>query len=416
MTATIAGSQAALKVLYPNGEPPKSIQEMFVILKRLKKDTDFVGELAYVPIQNANPQGSSADFSEAQANIYQGNYLRFSLSRVTHYGIARVTGEAAEAAVKSEGALVDLWDNETKGSSTTEMSTLATYLYGNGDATLGTMGGSGSVSSTSVTLASGTNMNYFELNMMLKTVSAVGLSPTVRAGKIRVTGIDRRNRILTFAANLDSGSTTGITSPANTDYFVRAGDQAGSSATVITGLAELVKGGTAPGTVHGLNRNADPTRLAGTSIDYTGWAPEDAVVDASAQVGFHGLGYPNVLVCNNIEAATLKKSLSTKLVFNRPGGEKATYSFSDVVIEGEDGPIEVVADPFCPRNTAYLLKLDAFSLFSLKAAPHLAKYDGMEFMRRPDADAYEVRFAFYGNLKCKNPGPHVKLTNFCVTS
>ncbi len=409
MTATLAGSQAALKVLYPDGELPKSINEMFVLHKRLKKDTGFVGELAYVPIQNANPQGSSQDFARAQANIYQGNYLRMSLTREDHYGIARVTGEAAEAAVKSEGAMVDLWDNETKGIATTEMSVLATYLYGTGDGTLGTMG-SGSVTATTITLAAGTNMNYFELNMTLKAVSAVGTSPTVRSGTARVTGIDRRNRTLTTDANWD----TNITGFTNTDYLVRDGDQAGSSVVNIVGLDGYIVGGSAPGTLFGLNRNSDPVRLAGQSIDYQGWAPEDAVVDASAQAGFQGIGYPNVLVCNNIEAAALKRSLSNKIIFNRPGGSKGEYSFSEVTIDGESGPIEVVADPFCPRNKAWLLKLDAFTLFSLKAAPHLAKYDGMEFLRRPDADAYEVRFAFYGNLKCKNPGPHVRLTNFCV--
>lgn len=410
MTATVAGSQAALKTLYPDGELPKSINEMFVGLKKLKKDTNFVGELAYVPIQNANPQGSSADFTTAQASIFQGNYLRMSLPRVSHFGVARVTGEAAEAAVKSEGAMVDLWDNETRGIATTEMSTLATYLYGTGDATLGTMGGSGSVTSTTITLAAGTNMNYFELNMTVKAVSAVGLSPTVRSGTARISGIDRRNRVLTTTANWD----TNITSFANTDYLVRAGDQAGSAYTVITGYGAYVVGGATPGTLHGLNRNTDQVRLAGQSIDYQGWAPEDAVVDASAQSGFQGIGYPNVLKCNNIEAATLKKSLSNKIIFNRPGGDSAKYSFSEVTIEGESGPIEIVADPFCPRNKAFLLKMDHFSLFSLKAAPHLAKYDGIEFLRRPDADAYEVRFVFYGNLKCKNPGPHVQLTNFCV--
>lgn len=412
MTATLAGSQAALKVLYPDGEMPKSINEMFVLHKRLKKDTDFVGELAYVPLQNANPQGSSADLATAQASIFQGNYLRFSLTRVSHFGVARITGEAAEAAVKSEGAMVDLWDNETKGVATTEMSVMATYLYGNGDATLGTMGGSGSVNATTITLAAGTNMNYFELNMTIKAVSAVGLSPTVRAGTARITGIDRRARTLTFASVLDGQ----LTSVANTDYFVRSGDQATSAATVITGLAGYVVGGTSPGTLFALNRNSDPVRLAGQNIDYQGVAPEDAVVDASSQAGFQGIGYPNVLVCNNIEAATLKKSLSQKMVYNRPGSTKGVYSFSDVSIEGENGSIEVLADPFCPRNTAYLLKLDQFSLFSLKAAPHLADFDGIKFLRRPDADAYEVRFAFYGNLKCKNPGPHVKLTNFCVAA
>ncbi len=138
---------------------------------------------------------------------------------------------------------------------------------------------------------------------------------------------------------------------------------------------------------------------------------EDAVVDASAQAGFQGIGYPNVLVCNNIEVANMKKSMSAKIIYN-DGGGKAKHSFSGLSIDGEAGPIEVLADPFCPRNKAWLLKLDAFSLFSLKAAPHLNKFDGMDFLRRPDADAYEVRFVFYGNLKCKNPGPHVKLTNF----
>lgn len=409
MTATIAGSQAALKVLYPGGELPKSINEMFVTHKRLKKETDFVGELAYVPIQNANPQGSSADFAEAQANIQQGNYLRFALTRVEHHGIARITGQAAEAAVKSEGALVDLWDNETRGIATTEMSTQAAYLFGTGDGTLASI--LSGVATATVTLATGTNMNYFELNMTLKAADTTGTGATVRSGgaaKAKITGIDRRNRTLTFAAALN----TLITDVVDGDYLCRSGDQVtGAARVVLTGFSEYVAGGTAPAALFSLTRSTDPVRLAGQSIDYAGWAMEDAVVDASAQAGFQGIGYPNVLIANNIDVANMKKSLGSKIVYN-DGGGKAKHGFSGVSIDGDNGPIEVVADPFCPRNKAFLLKLDAFSLFSLKAAPHLNKFDGMDFLRRPDADAYEVRFVMYGNLKCKNPGPHVQLTNF----
>lgn len=411
MTATVAGSQAALKVLYPKGELPKSINDMFQALKRVKKETEFVGELAYVPIQNANPQGSSADFAEAQANIQQGNYLRMALTRVTHHGIARITGEAAEAAVKSEGALVDLWDNETRGIATTEMSALATYLYGSGDGTLGqVLSGQGT---TTITLTTTANMNYFELGMSLRFVSAQGLNPTVRALAVAgvksvITAIDRRNRTITAAAAF---STTNTGLIAN-DFVVRAGDQSGvTTSTVITGLDAYVAGGVAPSTLFTLVRANDPVRLSGQAIDYSGWAMEDAVVDASAQAGFQGIGYPNVLVANNIDVANMKKSLGSKIIYN-DGGGTAAHSFSKLTIEGEAGPIEIISDPFCPRNKAWLLKLDAFSLFSLKAAPHLNKFDGMDFLRRPDADSYEVRFVFYGNLKCKNPGPHVKLTNF----
>lgn len=414
MTATLAASAAALKTLYPKGEMPKSINEMFQALKRLKKETDFVGELAYVALQNANSQGSAAPFGEAQANVFQGNYVRFALTRVKHYGIARVDGEAAEAAVKDAGAMVDLWENETKGAAVTETSCLATYIYGNGDGVLGQI--LSGQTTTVVTLQPGVNMNYFELNMTLAAVSAPGLSSTVRVGgaaKARVTGIDRVNRTLTFSGTLVSL----ITDVIATDYLVRSGDQhtATNEAAVITGYDEYVRGGSAsdlPGTIFALNRNSDITRLAGQAKNYAGFAMEDAVVDASALCGFQGIGYPNLLVANNIDVANMKKSMSAKLHYNRPGTSEGKYGFSTITIEGEAGPIEILADPFCPRNKAWLLKSDQFSLFSLKAAPHVAQLDDNRFLRLTDADAYEIRFAFYGNLKCKNPGPHIKLTNF----
>lgn len=413
MTATLAGSQAALKTLYPKGEMPKSINEMFQALQRLKKNTDFVGELAYVPLQNANSQGSSAIFTDGQANVFQGNYLRFALTRVKHYGIARVDGEAAEAAVKDAGAMVDLWENETKGAAVTEKSCIATYVYGTGDGVLGQIL-SGQTTAT-VTLQPGVNMNYFELNMTLAAVSAPGLSSTVRAGgagKARVVGIDRVNRTLTFSAALN----TLITDITATDYFTRDGDHHNAGvASVITGFDEYVRGGSAtdlPGTLFGLNRNSDITRLAGQAKNYAGWAMEDAVVDASALCGFQGIGYPNLLIANNIDVANMKKSMSAKIHYNRPGSSEGKYGFSTITIEGEAGPIEILADPFCPRNKAWLLKYDQFDLFSLKAAPHVAQLDDNRFLRLTDADAYEIRFAFYGNLRCKNPGPHIKLTNF----
>lgn len=411
MTASVAGSQAALKVLYPNGELPKSIQQKFVLLERMKKEKNFVGELQMVPIQNANPQGLAGDVPTAQANVQQGNYLRFQLTRIKHYGIARITGEAAEAAVRTEGALVDLWANETQGVAVAESSTLATYIYGTGDGTLSQLDSTAVVASLTLQLPTTANMNYFEIGMKVKAVSAQGLSPVIRAGSAKITGIDRRNRTLTTAAGNWSAQITGL---AVTDFLTREGDQvpgAGAAPTaVVTGLAEYVRGGAAPGTIFGLNRNADPVRLAGQSINYSGWGMEDAVVDASSQAGFQGVGDPKTLVMNNIDVAQMKRSMGAKIQYNGGGGT-ATHSFSKLVIAGENGDIEILSDPFCPRNTGYLLDLSAFSLFSIGGAPSLAKFDGMDFLRIPTDDVYEVRFKTYGNVKCKLPGPQVQLQN-----
>lgn len=407
--ATVTGSAAALKYLYPDGTPPKDINEQYTLLKEMKKETNFVGDSAFVPIQNANPQGVGCTVPNAQTNLNQGNYVRFQLTRVSHYSLARITGEAAEAAVRDEGALVDLWENETKGAAITENQMTAAYLYGTGDATLAQLDGTSSTAATTITLSTTANMNYFELNRLLGAVSTTGLSPTVRVGSARVTGIDRRNRTLTSGSNWS----TQITSLANTDYLCLNGDNAASgSGKVLTGLGGYVVGGTSPGTLFGLNRNTDPVRLAGQSISYAGWAMEDAIVDASAQAGFQGLGYPTKFVANNIDVANMKKSLSGKIMYYRPGSTEGKYSFSELVVEGENGPISILADPFCPRNTGYLLKPDVFSLFSIKAWPHICKFDGLDFLRLSTDDVFEVRWVCYGNLKCKNPGPNVQLTSW----
>lgn len=408
MTATLAGSTAALKILYPKGELPKEVHKQFNALDKLKKNTDFVGDSQYVAIQHENPQGSSADFATAQGSLYQGTYNRFQLTRVEHFGIARVKGQAAEAAVRNEGALVDLWQNETQGIAMTEMKCIAVYFYGQGDGVLG-QGLSGSASTT-MTLATTANMNYFELGQRLGGVSATGLSPTQYTGFARITSIDRKNRTITSGSNWSSQITGGF---GDTSYFTRAGDAAsGGTGTVITGLQSYVAGGASPGTLFGLNRNVDPVRLAGQTGDFTGVAMEDAVVEASGQVGFQGIGYGDTLLANNRDIANMKKSMAAKIIYDRNSSSSGGVSFSDVTIEGENGPIRVVADPFCPRNVAYLLKWDAWDLHSLGAAPHIQNYDSNNFLRVASDDAFEVRFVFYGNVRCKLPGPQYRLTGF----
>lgn len=411
MSASIAGSQAALKVLYPENEVPKSINQNFKTLNKLKKEKNFKGELAYVPIQNANPQGSGSTVSLAQSAEVQGSYVRFALTRVKHYGIARINGEAIEAATKADGgALVDLWENETKGIVTTELSGLSTHLFGNGTGVIST-GPLAGITTVTITLPATTNMNYFELNMTIKAVSsATSLSPTVRAGSAVITGIDRTNRTLTTTAAWD----TLITGILVGDFLVRAGDQAvGGVATVITGFDSYIEGGSSPGALFGLTRSTDPVRLAGQQLDCTGSSIEDAIVTASSLNGFQGIGYGNVVVMNNIEFASLKRSLGAKITYPREGGsgKEASHSFSGVVVEGENGPINIMADPFCPRNKGYLLRMEDFSLFSVGAAPHLQDYDGLKFLRIQTDDVWETRFVTYGNVKCKNPGPHVRLLN-----
>jgi hypothetical protein len=405
MTAIISGSTAAMRILYPEGEIPKVLHKRFPSFDKIKKTTDFVGESAYVALQTENPQGVSTKYATALGSLAQGQYDRFNISRVKRFGLARIDGEAAEAAVKrGGGALTDLWENETRGVSMTVMKCLAIDLFGSGDGVIG-QGLSGHTGTT-WTLSTGTNMNYFDRRMRVGAVSATGTGATVYTGYASITGIDRVNRTITTGSAFSSQ----ITGIGATSYLVRAGDEVVSSTLqCMTGLPAYV-GGT--GTLHSLNRDDDPVRFGGQTQSFANVPMEEAVQEASALCGFQGLGYPNVLIANNREIANLKKNLEGRVVLDRSSSSVGAAGFSKVVIEGENGPIEIISDPFCPRNVAYLLKWDEFDLFSLGAAPHLKNYDKNDFLRVQSDDAYQVDFVSYHQLRLKNPGPQFRLTSF----
>jgi hypothetical protein len=121
---TYAAIQAILKTKYPDGSIPQALYKNFPFLSLVKKTTNFDGDFRVVALQNERPQGSSFNFQTAQGiskgglNGGGGSYKRFQVYRTKHYGLLRMDGETMKAAVRTSGALVDLWNQETDGVST----------------------------------------------------------------------------------------------------------------------------------------------------------------------------------------------------------------------------------------------------------------------------------------------------------
>ena len=401
---TIAGVQAAMKILYPKGEMPESINEEYVFHKALKKQEDFTGEFAYVALKHANPQGIGKLVSDAQTADNSQAFKRFTLTRSKFFATARIDGEAAEAAVKTEGALVDLVEDKVSGTAQSFVHDLAVYNYGNGSGVLAQV--LSIASSPTYTLTTTTNMNNLELGMTVQFVSDATLSPTLRAGGgFAITAIDRLNKTVTLAGE--------PTNDANGDYIVRA-SMASSSGTNSTyfGLESYVEGGSSPSALYGLTRTSDPVRLAGQTKSYTGEAMEDAVLDACALSAIQGIGSPDTLIANPIQVSAMKRSVGGRIVYDRTASPKAGVGFSGLVFETEAGHIDVMSDPYCPLQTAYLVRKKDWSLWSLGKAPHMEKNDGLTYLRIADDDAFEVRWKFYGALKLTNPGCQFRLTGF----
>ena len=403
---------AALKYLYPKGEPPAIINDQYKFHKALPKMTDFVGDSAFVPVKNANPQGVGANIAGAQAAVSSSTFNRFQVTRNKFFGVAQIDGEAAEAAVKTEGALVDLVSNETLGAAQSVSHDLAVYEYGNGSGVLGQL--TGTSTGTTLTFTSTTNMNNLELGMSLNIVSSnsVATAPTTRkngggaAVSVVITSIDRKNNTIVVSATT-SDAVTG-------DYVTRAGMCVLTNGvqSVFFGADTYIEGGTTPSTIYGLNRTTDPVRLAGQTGSYANIAMEDAVTDAAALVAQQGVGSPDTLIAHPLRIAQMKRSVGGKIIYDRNGSKDAAVGFSGLVFETEIGHVDILSDPYCPLQSAYLVKKSDWTLWSLKSAPHMCKFDGLEYLRAATDDSFEVRWRFYGAMKLTCPARQFRLTSF----
>lgn len=406
--STTTAVNAVMKVLYPEGTVPSLINEEYKLYNSISKGTDFKGYDntlgAVVALKTQNPQGVSNSVANAITALGTSTFNRFLLTRNKMFGYVNIDGEALEAAVRTDGALVDLLSNEVNGVAQTLVKDISVAMYNNGTGTLAQI--TAINHGTFVcTLASTTNMNWLENGMTVQFVSDQTLSPTIRGTYSYITSIDRVNKTFTMAADV-AGATPN-------DWVVRYGfGCASATASQFYGLDSYVAGGAAPAALYGLTRSTDPARLAGQAQDGTGQAMEDVVLDLASKIAFQGVGTPDTLVANPIRLAQMKRSVGGKVYYNRTETSKTNVGNTIDVFETEGGALKVLSDPYCPLNTAYVLRKKDWQLWSLGAAPHLEKKDGSEYLRVYNDDAIEARWKFYGALKLTNPAAQGKITNF----
>ena len=166
--------------------------------------------------------------------------------------------------------------------------------------------------------------------------------------------------------------------------------------------ATVAMGGTA---FWGVDRGVDPTRLAG--LRYNGSAdPIDvALTNALAFLNREG-GKPDLAVMDFASYAALVNALGAKVQYVQVNHDEVEVAFEGITFQSAYGRVTVLADRSCPPQTCYLLTMSTWKIRSLGKVPHILTYgmEGLEGLRVGNADALEVRLAYYGNLICSAPG------------
>lgn len=292
---------------------------------------------------------------------------------------------------------------------------IAFELFGDGTATRGISSASSSqagvtVGGTVLPLTNAQQIVAFEVGMLLVASSTPGGVPS--SDTVFITSVDRANGVVrgtasaaTLSANWAIG--TGRAYLSISGDIPATGASSTSSFLALSGLAAWLPKAS-PSTSDsfwGVNRSADPTRLAGCRFDASSYTIEEGITNALAFLNREG-GKPDLAIMDFASYAALVNALGAKVQYVQVNHDEVEVAFEGITFQSAYGRVTILADRSCPPQTAYLLTMSTWKLRSLGKVPHILTYgmEGLEGLRVGNADALEIRIGYYGNLICSAPG------------
>lgn len=426
---------AALKELYTDSQD--YLQDMvykenpFLALVPKNESPDgFAGKYIPVPIEYGVPQGRSHTFSTAQNNQTPVQLGSFFVYVIEDYQIVTITNLLMEQTKNNAGAFVDEAKLTMDGGFRNLSNNIAFELFGSGTATRGIISSAGVATVGggvySITLSNPQSVVNFEVGMTLQASATDGGAPIYTGSAATpdlavVTKVDRISGLISFT----EGQGAPHTNWAAAYYLTVQGDipitggsgfgpiGASGSYMALSGLAAWVPS-TTPATndnFWGVNRSADPTRLAGIRYDASAYTIEEGMSNALALMNREG-AKPDTAIMDFASYAGLVNSLGAKVQYVEVRHDEVDVAFEGVRFHSAYGYVTVLADRSCPPQTCYILTMKSWKLRSLGKVPHVLTYgmEGLEGLRVGTADALEIRIGYYGNLVCNAPGYNAVVT------
>lgn len=361
-------------------------------------------------------------------------FVKFMLTRASVYGVHVIDRQAMLSASQNVGAFVNGQMAQMDAMIQGVSNLVATQLYRSGSGSIGQILtiGSGAATNGTLTLTNPTDARYFTVGQIIYATDVdptPGASATARAGVGYVASLNRATGVVTVgnAAAANPAVPQSPTAWAAADYIQISGTSplfgptiAGATAPVaLQGLEAWIgrsQSISSSDVFFGVNRSSDVWRLAGGYYDGStnGQSVEEALYDASTTLFMEG-GHPSHCFVGPNAYAALQKAMAARNIFETelpgPTDENgvANFFFKGINIQGAGSNFIVMADRNCPPFAAYLLSMEDWAVYSLKALPHVVDDDGVSFLRSTSADSFEFRLAGYGQLGCKAPGHSMKV-------
>jgi hypothetical protein len=365
------------------------------------RNENFGGDFFMLALQNEVPQGGSAGgFAQAQTNEFAGSYKRFQLTRHNDYAVARIDGEAWQAAQSNTYAMVELFTREVDGAIHTNKRSLAISFFRDGTGARGQVLNV-NVATNAISLTQVADITNFGLNMPLQVANVAGGTLRNSGSVAVVQKIDRLNGLLTFTdilANVVSGAVNG-------DFLLRAGD----NNNVLNGMTAMIPKVNVTNTLFdGLDRSVDPVRLAGQYYNASGQSFRGAIIETLGRAKVEGADADTVWMHTRDKSILVQemegKSIYAKVVEVPVPGSDQTIGFDTLEAEFDGEKVRIMSSINVPRGDFFLGEWDTMGLYSLGPAPQIIDYDSLEALRVYNADSFEVRIVSRGDFGCRAPG------------
>lgn len=311
------------------------------------------------------------------------------------------------------GAFVDAAKLQMDGGFRNITNNIAMELFGDGSGVRGTID-SGTGAGTSgnpylIQLDNAQEIVNFEVGMTLQNVTISSGTVTINnAGNTgSIVSVNRATGVIGVVAVVPDASWLLAGNKLVVAGDIQAGALSTSSFEALSGLAAWlpVNSPASNDSFWGVNRSADPTRLAGLRYDARAYTIEEGLTNALAFLNREG-GKPDLAIMDFESYAALVNALGAKVQYVQVKHDEVEVAFEGITFQSAYGRVTVLADRNCQPNRCYLLTMSTWKLRSLGKVPHILTYgmEGLEGLRVGNADALEIRIGYYGNLICSAPG------------
>ncbi len=418
---------AALKELYVDDKDyMKNIvyskNPWLAMVPKNESPDGFAGKYIPVPLEYGNPQGRSHTFANAQNQQTASDVISYFVYAVQDYQLVTITNLLMEQTKSNAGAFVDEASRTMDNGFRNLSNNMAFELFYGGTAGRGqisTAGVSYTAPNLTFTLANIQNVVQFEVGMTLQASATDGGAAlqntpgTIDA--IQVISVNRGTGVI--VGTVVQGAPQ--TSWGANDFVQVLGDIGiGGSSTIagmlgLSGMAAWVPFVDPPTTDNfwGVNRSADPTRLAGLRYNASAFSISEGLTNALAFANREGASI-DLIIIDFLSYGSLVNELGAKVQYVQLEHDEVEVAFEAIHFHSAYGKIPVLADRSAQPQNAWAVTTDTWKLRTLGKAPHILTYgmEGLEGLRVGNADALEIRIAYYGNLVCSAPGYNMNVS------